>query len=84
VDSILAPAVKASNPNMEAVWKVMDIALQSVEPKASHRPSMTQVVHELQGALTLGGPIAESEFHFGYADNSSRPEMGPSSFPMPR
>jgi len=38
---------------MEAIWKVADVAMQSVEPKGVHRPTMTEVVQELQGALAL-------------------------------
>jgi len=39
--------VKASNPNLDAVWKVAKIAIRCVEPKAIHRPIMTKVVEEL-------------------------------------
>ncbi|KAH8936918.1 hypothetical protein BDL97_17G111600 [Sphagnum fallax] len=50
---ILDPIVKASNPNLDSVWKVAKIAIQCVEPKATHRPIMTKVVEELRAAITF-------------------------------
>ncbi|CAK9266655.1 unnamed protein product, partial [Sphagnum jensenii] len=48
INKILHPIVKASNPNLGAIWKVAEIAIQCVEPKAIHRPIMTKVVEELR------------------------------------
>ncbi len=45
--------MKASNPNLDAIWKVVEIAIQCVEPKAIHRPIMTKVVEELRAAITF-------------------------------
>jgi hypothetical protein len=53
INKILDPIVKASNPNLDAVWKVAEIAIQCVEPKAIHRPIMTKVVEELRAAITF-------------------------------
>jgi hypothetical protein len=53
IDKILDPIVKASNPQLDALWKVAEIAIQCVEPKAIHRPIMTKVVEELQVAITF-------------------------------
>lgn len=80
--------MKASNPIMEAVWKVAEVAMQSVEPKGIHRPTMTQVVHELQGALTIEGIIntpqpLHSRLPSGFSDNSSG-LYEPTSYPAPR
>jgi hypothetical protein len=50
---ILDPIVKASNPNLDSVWKVAEIAIQCVEPKAIHRPIMTKVVEQLRVAITI-------------------------------
>jgi len=47
INKILDPIVKASNPNLDAIWKVAEIANQCVEPKTIHRPIMTKVVEEL-------------------------------------
>jgi len=53
INRILDPIVKASNPNLDAIWKVTEIAIQCVEPKAIHRPIMTKVVEELRAAITF-------------------------------
>ncbi|KAH9530835.1 hypothetical protein CY35_19G004900 [Sphagnum magellanicum] len=53
INIILDPIVKASNPNLDAIWKVAEIAIQCVEPKAIHRPIMTKVVEKLRAAITL-------------------------------
>ncbi|CAK9212198.1 unnamed protein product [Sphagnum troendelagicum] len=53
INKILDPIVKASNPNLDAIWKVAEIAIQCVEPKAIHRPIMTKVVEELRAAITF-------------------------------
>ncbi len=51
IDKILDPIVKASNPQLDALWKVAEIAIQCVEPKSIHRPTMIEVVEELQAAF---------------------------------
>ncbi|KAG0629756.1 hypothetical protein M758_1G127600 [Ceratodon purpureus] len=53
MDSILDPAIKNAHPNMDSVWKVAEIAIQSVEPKGVHRPYMRDVVKELREAIQL-------------------------------
>jgi hypothetical protein len=53
INKILDPIVKASNPNLDSLWKVVEIAIQCVEPKAIHRPIMTKVVEELQATITF-------------------------------
>jgi len=53
INKILDPIVKASNPNLDSLWKVTEIAIQCVEPKAIHRPIMTEVVEELQAAISF-------------------------------
>jgi hypothetical protein len=55
IDKILDPIVKASNPQLDALWKVAEIAIQCVEPKSIHRPTMTNVVEELRAALLQEG-----------------------------
>lgn len=72
---------------MEAVWKVAEVAMQSVEPKGIHRPTMTEVVQELQGALTIEAtsvpPALHSSVPPGFSDFSSG-TYGPTSYPVPR
>ncbi len=45
--------MKASNPNLDSVWKVAEITIQCVEPKAIHRPIMTKIVGELRAAINF-------------------------------
>ncbi len=53
INKILDPIVKSSNPNLDAIWKVVEIAIQCVEPKAIHRPIMTKVIEQLQATITI-------------------------------
>lgn len=53
IEAILDPSIKQWNPNMESVWKVAELAIQSVEPKGIHRPFMRDVVRELREACDL-------------------------------
>ncbi len=53
INKILDPIVKASNPNLDAIWKVAEIAIQCLEPKTIHRPIMTKVVEELRATITF-------------------------------
>jgi hypothetical protein len=53
INNILDPIVKVSNPNLDAIWKVAEIANQCVEPKTIHRPIMTKVVEELRATITF-------------------------------
>jgi len=53
INEILDPIVKASNPNLDAIWKVVEIAIQCVEPEVIHRPIMTKVVEQLRVAITI-------------------------------
>ncbi|KAH9532379.1 hypothetical protein CY35_19G090200 [Sphagnum magellanicum] len=55
IDKILDPIVKASNPQIDVLWKVAEIAIQCVEPKSIHRPTMTKVVEELRAAILQEG-----------------------------
>jgi len=53
INKILHPIVKASNLDLDTLWKVAKIAIQCVKPKAIHRPVMTKVVEELRTAINL-------------------------------
>jgi len=39
--------------SLESMWKVIEVAMASVEPKESHRPNMQEVVQELREAAVL-------------------------------
>ncbi|CAK9213741.1 unnamed protein product [Sphagnum troendelagicum] len=61
IDKILDPIVKASNLQIDVLWKVAKIAIQCVEPKSIHRPTMTKVVEELRAAVLQEG-LNSSEY----------------------
>jgi hypothetical protein len=64
-------------PNLDALWKVTEIALQCVEPKSIHRPTMTTVLQELHLAANLEDPESSVQAEsFGPFDYSGS-EMGP-------
>jgi serine/threonine protein kinase len=65
ISKTLDPIVKASNPNLDALWKVIKIAIQCVESKAIRRPTMTKVVEELRNAINLqeGNPLSSNYSH---------------------
>ncbi|CAK9237925.1 unnamed protein product [Sphagnum troendelagicum] len=79
INKILHPIVKASNPNLDAIWKVAEIAIQCVEPKAIHRPIMTKVVEELRVAITFqeGNALPSNYSHSMTYEiqNQSGPQM---------
>ena len=54
IEKILDPKLRqALSATLDSVWKVVDIAMQSVEPKSINRPTMREVVDELRQALTM-------------------------------
>jgi len=74
IDSILDPVIKRCNPNMDSVWKVAEIAIQSVEPKGLHRPFMRDVVKELREAIVL---------ETGHSQSYTTDQYGSSQGPRP-
>lgn len=52
LDDIIDPVLGHSY-NVDALWKVADIAMFSVEPRSIHRPNMSDVVQELKEALAI-------------------------------
>lgn len=53
METIVSHAIKASNPNHDALWKFADIAMECVEPKGEHRPTMAHIVQELRIAIDM-------------------------------
>ena len=79
--------MKASNPNIEAVWKVAEVAMRCVEPDGTHRPTMSEVVQELLGAETIEGTSASPSLQThspGYSDYSSGFQYAPTTYPAAR
>jgi hypothetical protein len=47
INEILDPIIKASNPNLETIWKVLEFAMQCIQHEGNQRPIMNEVVQEL-------------------------------------
>ncbi len=71
--------LEGSNPNLDSIWIVVEIAIQCVEPKAIHRPIMTKVVEELRIAIAFeeGNALPSNYSHSMKYDiqNQSRSQM---------
>jgi hypothetical protein len=61
IDMVVDPVLKSSVPvpEQEALWKVADIAMQCVEPRSKHRPTISEVIQALRQAMDLEGPLGE-------------------------
>jgi hypothetical protein len=53
IDEILDPIIKASNPNPETIWKVLELAMQCIQHQGNQRPAMNKVVQELRIAIDM-------------------------------
>lgn len=73
IDHILDPVISRERPNMDVVWKVAELAIQCVEPRGKHRPSMQDVVRELREAVSLNGPSRASDGFVGNSTHQFRP-----------
>jgi hypothetical protein len=63
--------------NLDAIWKVADLAMQSVEPKGKHRPNMSTIVQELRAAIALEmeNPDSSSNFRFDIPNSNADPNF---------
>ncbi len=66
IHEILDPIIKASNPNPETIWKVLELALQCIKHRGNQRPAMNEVVQELRIAIDIENSLPlhnHSEFN---------------------
>lgn len=61
---------------MDVVWKVAELAIQCVEPKGKHRPSMQVVVTELREAVFLNSTSGADDSFAGNSTSRFRPHDG--------
>jgi len=52
LQEIVDPGLQ-SDYSLESMWKVIEVAMTSVEPKDSHRPNMQEVVQELRETAAI-------------------------------
>ncbi|CAJ1931217.1 unnamed protein product [Sphenostylis stenocarpa] len=58
VDEIVDPGIKGGY-HAEAMWRVVEVALQCLEPFSAYRPSMVDIVRELEDALIIENNASE-------------------------
>ena len=74
METIVSSAIKASNPNSAALWKFADMAMECVEPKGEHRPTMAHVVQEIRTAINMEeGPPSQSKHPRNSSDMDKTP-----------
>jgi len=69
---------------MDSVWKVAQIAIQSVEPKGVDRPSMRDVVRELEEAIVLEAEHSHASYSSEQSSNlvnTGRPALHGQDYP---
>jgi hypothetical protein len=70
--------VRASKPSVDSLWKVADTAMKCVEPRSVYRPTMTEVVQELQDTLNMVSPsVSNSTKHSDYSSTLQLPSSMP-------
>ena len=74
VEEVVDPAL-VGQYNVDAMWKVVDLAMMSVEPKGVHRPTMSKIVEDLRAAIDIETSVSSSSkrpTHYGSSSSASR------------
>ena len=58
IEEIVDPSIKGGY-HTEAMWRVVEVALACVEPFSAYRPSMIDIVRELEDALIIENNASE-------------------------
>ncbi|KAG5059165.1 hypothetical protein JHK87_000194 [Glycine soja] len=58
MDEIVDPGIKGGY-HAEAMWRVVEVALQCLEPFSAYRPNMVDIVRELEDALIIENNASE-------------------------
>ncbi|KAI3726410.1 hypothetical protein L1987_66207 [Smallanthus sonchifolius] len=58
IEEIVDPSIKGGY-HTEAMWRVVEVALACIEPFSAYRPSMTDIVRELEDALIIENNASE-------------------------
>lgn len=58
--------------NLECMWKMAELGMMSVEPKAFNRPTMSDAVREIQDAIALEETVSAPSSPFSLASVASR------------
>ncbi|KAJ8484820.1 hypothetical protein OPV22_017305 [Ensete ventricosum] len=60
IEAIIDPSLR-DDYNVQSVWKIAEISIMCVKPHGSQRPSMTEVLKEIQGAIEVDQGAIEVE-----------------------
>ncbi|XP_019420942.1 PREDICTED: nodulation receptor kinase-like [Lupinus angustifolius] len=58
IDEIVDPGIKGGY-HAEAMWRMVEVALQCIEPLSAYRPCMVDIVRELEDALIIENNASE-------------------------
>lgn len=58
IDEIVDPSIKGGY-HAEAMWRVVEMALLCIEPFSAYRPSMADIVRELEDSLIIENNASE-------------------------
>lgn len=58
IDEIVDPNIKGGY-HAEAMWRMVEVALACIEPFSAYRPSMVDIVRELEDALIIENNASE-------------------------
>lgn len=89
IQRIVDPEIQTYTP--ESLWRVVETALQSVEPHSARRPKMASVVRELEDALIIENNASQYMASIQSLDSLCIPpnidlkdfsKQGPLSYPL--
>ncbi len=87
INEILDPIIKASNPNLETIWKVLELAMQCIQHEGGQRPAMNEIVQELRIVIDMenglplhnhnefNGMKVKTTMHLSHASNIELQEV---------
>lgn len=52
IEAVIDPSLR-DDYNVQSVWKIAEISIMCVKPYGSQRPSITEVLKEIQGAIEV-------------------------------
>lgn len=58
IDEMVDPSIKGMF-HAEAMWRVVEVALACIEPISAYRPTMSDIVRELEDALIIENNASE-------------------------
>jgi hypothetical protein len=79
-DPLLIEWVFPLHYNLECMWKIAELGMMCVEPQSVNRPTITDVVHEIQDAIAVEETVQTPMLPFSLQSAAAR---SPISNPSP-